>query len=392
MGFHGNPKSVPAFKQPNHPLPPVPKLSDPARLLRYLYEIPGQRRGSMIQPRVLTHTVTFRCNARCVMCDSWRLPRQEELTLEEIERLYRQLPPLDAVRLTGGEPFVRKDLAEIASLAAQHLKPRFLHVTSNGFLTERILDWVDGWQHDTPLQILISLDGLQAKHDEVRGVPRSFDRAMETLQGLVARRDEFGLKLAVNQTVVDREGAQQYRPLRERLASMGVPVHVVVAYRESATYSMERDREVDFGGPDQYVTFGDLSRDELDQLLGDAEEDLRHLAQPERLAKRYYLAGLRMRLLGTAGPATPRCVALHSHLRVFPNGDVPTCQNNSTLVGNLREQSFFELWHSLQTQTQRRWVKQCSGCWTECEILPSAVYTGALASFALKATLSPATA
>src|SRR5262249_55197925 len=67
------------------------------------------RLGRADRPRLLTYIVTFRCNARCVMCDSWRKDGEGELTLEQIERIYRQLPPLHAVRLTGGEPFVRKD-------------------------------------------------------------------------------------------------------------------------------------------------------------------------------------------------------------------------------------------------------------------------------------------
>ena len=59
------------------------------------------------QPRLLTYIVTFTCNARCVMCDSWQKP-SHDLSIEEIEGIFRQLPQLDAVRLSGGEPFVRK--------------------------------------------------------------------------------------------------------------------------------------------------------------------------------------------------------------------------------------------------------------------------------------------
>jgi Fe-coproporphyrin III synthase len=88
---------------------------------------------------MLTYTVTFACNARCIMCDSWKMPPRQELTLDDVERIFAQLPRLDAVRLTGGEPFVRRDLAEIADLATRQLRPLTLHVTSNGLLTDRIV-------------------------------------------------------------------------------------------------------------------------------------------------------------------------------------------------------------------------------------------------------------
>jgi molybdenum cofactor biosynthesis enzyme MoaA len=47
------------------------------------------------------------------MCDSWKMKGANDLRIEEIESIFRQLPKMDAVRLTGGEPFVRTDLAEI---------------------------------------------------------------------------------------------------------------------------------------------------------------------------------------------------------------------------------------------------------------------------------------
>ena len=84
-------------------------------------------------PRLLTYIVTFRCNARCVMCDSWQKEDEDELSLAEIDGIFRQLPALHAVRLTGGEPFVRKDFADIARLTLTRLRPSLLHVTSNGF-------------------------------------------------------------------------------------------------------------------------------------------------------------------------------------------------------------------------------------------------------------------
>jgi MoaA/NifB/PqqE/SkfB family radical SAM enzyme len=79
----------------------------------------------------------------------------------------------------------------------------------------------------------------------------------------------------------------------------------------------------------------------------------------------------------------PPCVALNAHLRLFPNGDVPTCQFNTKKAGNLRQQSFEELWFGAKTEVQRDWVRKCPGCWAECEVLPSAIYTGELARAAV---------
>lgn len=340
------------------------------------------RTGRRDRPRMLTYTVTFACNARCVMCDSWKLRVRDELSTDEVAAIFAQLPRMDYVRLTGGEPFLRRDLPELARLVRERLDPLALHVTTNGFLTDRVVALAEGRDRSLPLFVLVSIDGLGAKHDEVRGRSYAWKRSLATLEALAPRRRELNLELAVNQTVIDAEAAGQYRALRERLAPLGVVNHVVVAYDESATYSTERGRDLAPSEEGGYRTFGALRRDQVALLLDQAQEDLAGLPFVERAAKRYYLRGLRTRLLGTAGrghPAPrPPCVALSSHLRLLPDGDVPTCQFNGRVVGNLREQAFAELWEGERAREQREWVRRCPGCWAECEVLPSAVYTGDL--------------
>ena len=65
-------------------------------------------------------------------------------------------------------------------------------------------------------------------------------------------------------------------------------------------------------------------------------------------------------------------------LKIFPNGDVPVCQFNSHAVGNLRRQSFAEVWFGESIGEHRDWVSRCAGCWAEHEVLPNAVCSGDL--------------
>lgn len=355
------------------------------RTLDFLRSIWRNRTGQPDLPRFLTYTVTYTCNARCIMCDSWKIPSPNDLRLAEIERIFSQLPRLDAVRLTGGEPFVRRDLLEICHLAQRHLDPLIVHVTTNGFLTDRIVQFCEARNKDRPLHMLISMDGLQAKHNQVRGTDQAWSNVVRTLEALAPRRKELRLELAVNQTIVDAEGAAQYGPLRDFLRQYDVRNQMVMAYDVSATYSTERNIDVAPTEAGQFSTFGKFELPELRALLDEVERDLKRFPLVERIAKRYYLRGIRNRLIDGVGSPNPRCVALGSHLRLFPNGDVPTCQFNGRVVGNLREQTFLEVWTSAVMAEQRRWVRKCPGCWAECEVLPSAIYTGDL----LKKSLFP---
>jgi MoaA/NifB/PqqE/SkfB family radical SAM enzyme len=339
--------------------------------------------GGAPLPRMLTYTVTFTCNARCMMCDSWKKPGKDDLRIDEIERIFAQLPRLDAVRLTGGEPFVRRDLADIAHLAVKHLDPAILHVTTNGFLTDRIVDFCERRPRRVPLNLLVSIDGVEEAHDEIRGHRGAFREAMRTLEALAPRRKELRLNLAVNQTIVDAAGARDYRKLREHLSQLDIHNQVVIAYKESATYSVAKDVELAPPYPGAFEPFGEITREQLTALFDELEVDLASYPRAERAAKRYYLDGIRNRLISHLAQPNPVCVALRAHLRIFPNGDVPVCQFNSKRVGSLREQSFDEVWFGSPARDARAWVRACPGCWAECEVLPSAVYSGDLLGHAI---------
>lgn len=345
------------------------------RTFRFARAVYRNRHGRTDLPRFLTYTVTFGCNARCIMCDSWKMPAKGDLTLEELEHIIPQLPRMDAVRLTGGEPFVRKDLPRIGELIQRKLRPLVLHITTNGFLTERIVNYCENRDRRTPLQMLISVDGVSDKHNHVRGSSLAWESVIKTLHELAPRQDELKLRLGVNQTIVDAEGVHHYRRLRELLRPLGVFNNVVMAYDTSATYNLEKEIDVAPKQIGEFSTFGDFSKEDLIELMQEVGSDLKELPYWERIAKRYYWRGIRNRLLNDEGTPNPKCVALNSHLRIFPNGDVPTCQFNSKVAGSLRRQSFREIWDSPAAEAQRKWVRACPGCWAECEVLPSALYT-----------------
>jgi MoaA/NifB/PqqE/SkfB family radical SAM enzyme len=303
---------------------------------------------------------------------------ESDLQLPEIESIFQQLPKMDAVRLTGGEPFARPDLLEIVELAIRHLKPLGLHITTNGFLTERIVDLCERRTRSIPLQVMVSLDGLKEHHNYVRGSSIAWSSATKTLELLAEKRKAWNLDLVVNQTIVDGDGLEHYRQLKAFLKPLGIRHQTVVAYDTSATYNLKKEIDVSPKQVGQFTTFGVFKEEDLRLLFDEINEDLDSLPWWARRAKQYYLAGIRERLLSSERSedwTNPPCAALHSHLRIFPNGDIPTCQFNSQTIGNLRKNSFAEIWESQFAKEQKEWVKSCVGCWAECEILPSAVYS-----------------
>lgn len=356
----------------------MPELAMLGRAAARFGKLAFEAAFSQDPPRFLTHIVTFRCNARCEMCDSWRKPGGEEATLEQIATAYRRLGPLDGVRLTGGEPFVRTDLDAIAALALEILRPLYLHVTTNGFLTDRILKFCRARDPQVPLHLMISLDGLGEAHDRIRGRSWAFRRTWETLEAILPHREAWNIRLSVNQTIVDRQGVAEASRLRDRLGELGIPHQVVLAYSDSATYSADWTDAKARGQIGGFTPLAALDASEIEDLLSimEAEEDRADFAT--RVSKRYYRKGLAAHLRGETPPASPPCAALHRHVRLYPDGSVPVCQFNPRIVGNLVHQEWAEVRDGEAGRESRAWVRNCPGCQAECETLPSALYSGAL--------------
>jgi MoaA/NifB/PqqE/SkfB family radical SAM enzyme len=347
--------------------------------LRYALTGIQNQLGAVPRPAWCTYLVTYRCNARCGMCDSWRMKPGAELTVEQVRTIFTKLAPLDVVRLSGGEPFLRTDFAELATAVLEAGRPAILHITTNGSFPDRVAEFVERFPKPRRLRLMVSFDGLAPTHDANRGAAVRFETAFETVRRLAALRDGLGVEVSANHTVIAPESLADAAELRAKLTALGCDVHSVLAYADSAMYGAKRrgQRAEDLLSA-RYPLHPKLAEADVS---GFVDHELAALGALRiwwlRWGKRYYLRGLRQRLNGQAEVARrPRCVALRSHLRLLPDGRVPVCQFNTQTVGNLLTQSLAEVWHNPAADRQRRWVDACTGCWAECEVVPNALYSG----------------
>jgi cyclic pyranopterin phosphate synthase len=146
--------------------------------------------------RSLRISVTDRCNIRCAYCMPeaeyvW-LPRQDLLAFEEIGRLVDAFVPLgvERVRLTGGEPLLRRDLPRLVASIAQRPGIRDLALTTNGVL---LAGFAPALKAAGLHRVTVSLDTLH--RDRYQALTR-FDALGQVLAGVAAARAAFdGLKL-----------------------------------------------------------------------------------------------------------------------------------------------------------------------------------------------------
>jgi MoaA/NifB/PqqE/SkfB family radical SAM enzyme len=191
-------------------------------------------------------------------------------------------------------------------------------------------------------------------------------------------RKNLKLKMVINQTIIDEEGINEFTRLRKYLGLYDIQINAVLAYETSAIYNRQQEMNLAPSASGQYGTFGKFSPRQIDQLVRALDQDLKRSDYLNSLVKRYYLRGIQERVAAGMSFPNPKCVALNSHLRIMPDGQIPICQFNTAPVGDFRSQTFEEIWFGDEIKVHRDWVKNCPGCWAECEVLPNAVYSGDL--------------
>ena len=158
-----------------------------------------------------TVIVTYRCNARCSMCNRYKAPSkpEEEISIETIKKL----PKMYFTNITGGEPFIRTDLKDI--VRELYKKSDRIVISTNGFFTDRIVDLCKEFPQ---IGIRISIEGLEQTNNEIRGLQNGYQRGYGTLKKL----REMGMKdVGFGMTVQDKN-APDLVPLYKISDEMGM--------------------------------------------------------------------------------------------------------------------------------------------------------------------------
>ncbi len=156
------------------------------------------------RPIHLTFFVTKRCNSRCPFCfylrsENGPADSRPELSVAEIEKISSSLGPLLWLAFSGGEIFLREDLVEIAKVFYRNNKPSIMLFPTNGLMPGVIRDRIEAVLTSCPKSVValkLSIDGLGEAHDEIRNVPGSFDKTMETYRavaGMLEKHPNFEL-------------------------------------------------------------------------------------------------------------------------------------------------------------------------------------------------------
>ncbi|MFB3887070.1 MAG: radical SAM protein [Thermodesulfobacteriota bacterium] len=297
--------------------------------------------------------VTYRCNARCQMCHTWKHPsrREEEISPEVMDKLPGGHERLN---ITGGEPLLRADIEEIVAVLDK--KTKRLEISTNGYFTEKIISIAEKYPRIT---IRVSVEGLPKRNDELRGIPNGFDHALRT----ILRLKEMGIKDIGFAIVISDRNVSDLVDLYHLCEGLGVDF--AGSAMHNSFYFHKSDNKVE----ELEVTLRGV-RDYIQILLQSGRRELR--MRVKDWFRSYLNMGLLRYLEGKRRPLA--CGAGRDSFFVDPWGEVLACNGSSEpwRMGNLQETAFEEIWHSSEAEDVRKQAKNCArNCWMTGTAVPA---------------------
>ena len=300
-------------------------------LLDERLEAPDDRAAAHV-PHVIAWNLTRRCNLECAHCYISAGPSESadgELSTAECLRITDEILALNAAPLfilSGGEPLLREDLTMIARYAVRG--GATVVVGTNGTLLtdDRIAALADAGVTG----FAVSVDSLdERRHDNFRHGRGALRATADAMDRLRARRLDF-----IVQTTVTRGNRAELARLVDWAAEQGA-----VAFNAYFLVATGRGARLSDLGPAEYESA-------LAELV---EHHRRHLG---RMMVRAKCAPHFMRLVHQLAPDSPilnyetRCPCGTQYGRITPDGKLTPCPYNPTVAGDLRRQSFADVWRN----------------------------------------------
>jgi MoaA/NifB/PqqE/SkfB family radical SAM enzyme len=289
------------------------------------------------KPLFVSYNVTGRCNMRCNFCEWWKKDIPELPTS-------KALAAIDAVcslgvpffDLSGGEPLLRKDLSVLAKRVASH--GCLVSMNTNGTLLNknRVGEVADVF--DT---VVVSLDGPKEIHDLIRGVPGTYDKAIEGINLLKANGVRTGVNSVATPWNIDilPQFIEELRGIAD--FAQVQPIHPYPPSPEN----VPKDEQV--------------SR-LLDYLLKLKRFNPGFLAVPTEFIKGFSQFFM--------GDAPKICHAGELYVAINPEGKLLACPARSDLVlGDILNGSVEDVLKKSDSEGWRG-VNACRGCWLECTV------------------------
>lgn len=303
-------------------------------------------------PITISWEITGRCNYKCIHCrmDNYTsYDYTQELTIIEIENELIELKKcgIQQINFSGGEPFSRNDFVDILHIAS-NLGFQIGITTNGSYIDKRMAITLREIKKIDLIQI--SLDGINSEtHDFIRGVPGAFDKSIAAIKNL--KRE--GIRTGAVTTVMNYNKAQIEGILRLLL-----------------------ELNVDAYGARRFMPVGKGSLYPQNLLIS-KKDYYEHCRKWAELVNRYgkeiqlFIEEPLMGILKNNLPESwvfSGCIGGRTYGAIMSNGDVRACIFLPISLGNIRQQSFKNIWHKKERKDflKENVEGECKECSLKC--------------------------
>jgi len=293
--------------------------------------------------------ITRKCNYRCRGCNVWKEQDKNELTTEEIKRGLDILKEMGIVELviSGGDPLLREDAAEIIEYASKHFVTT---VYDNGSIAAKRIEALRNTDF-----VAISIDSLdEAKNDYIKAVPGAWKRAMETVETL----HREGINVSVTPTI-SQLNLYEIVDITNYFTNKGIPVWYCLY-----TYDQSEDKDQLFRigkANDELIIKDNLAMVKLCDSLMEMKKRNNKILMTDELLKA-------LRTLFLDGKRTWSCRALRNFLVIDHLGRIAGCHVHN-FAGSIFDLP--KMWNSKKFNALRETYSKCTRCSYLCYIFYS---------------------
>jgi MoaA/NifB/PqqE/SkfB family radical SAM enzyme/glycosyltransferase involved in cell wall biosynthesis len=332
----------------------IGNISEHIRMIKInkdvLGKIPGEIQEIPVKPEFIILDITHRCNLRCNICEIRKDKPIEEFTTNEVKDLIFQAIEWGVKEfvLSGGEPFIRKDIFEIFDFVKE--KDYHIGVLTNGILlNDKFIRRLLPYLVSNTLSLSISLDALTPEiHDDIRGDEGCFEKTfngLKILSGLKKNYPNINFNVI---SIILNKNLEELLPLAHFLKSLNVNSIQFQPLLANNLIMKERSNKVKY-----WISQGRLPL--LDKVVDDLVEFkqqnfylVRNSENNLRLIKKYFR--------GILTQDDVRCLYATKIMLIANNGDVTTCFD---CYGNVRKKSLRTIHTSKEAEQARKRVRAC---------------------------------
>jgi MoaA/NifB/PqqE/SkfB family radical SAM enzyme len=321
-------------------------------------------------PVNITISLLYSCNSRCMTCNVYE-KKVKNLKVDEYEKTFATLGQSPFwFTMSGGEPFIRKDIVDVCKVAYEMTKPAIINIPTNGSLDQIVpvkAEQIIKNCPETDIIINLSLDQIGEEHDKIRGLPGNWEKAMNTYRALKELTKYPNFTIGIH-TVISKFNADKFPEIYKELIKLEPDSYITeIAENRVELGTMDIDISPE---TDQYYNA-------IDFLVSEMKE--KKLVGVANIARSFRLEYYQMvkKFLQQKTQIVP-CFAGIASCQISPDGDVWPCCIRADSMGNLRENdyNFKKIWNSEAAKKIRKSIKN-----RECACpLANASYTNLLIS------------